>query len=142
MQDYLPENYLPHGPIQLIAASGLLGWLICLMVPFLFVFFIVANRRCNQRLRLIYLGLSFLPIFLGMVSTFASTMSVFHTIAVNPTATGSDLAAGIYIAYIPILMGAIVSGVSVFGACICMTIAKDDTSAQAEPTKGEAIHAA
>lgn len=124
---------LPAGPIQLIAASGLMGWLICLSSFLLFAVFIVTLVHRKQRLSLIYLGLSFLPMFLGMIGTFSGTMGAFAEHAHNPAANAADIAAGIYVSYMPILMGSMISAFSVFGACLCLAFAKGESVAPTTP---------
>ncbi len=73
-----------------------------------------------------FLGLSFVPFLLGMTGTFSFQMTAFGEIARNPSATAADLAAGIYMSSIPLLIGAFVSVLSVCVACLLMTAGKEE----------------
>ena len=61
----ITTQQLPHGPIQLLLASGLPGYLILLLALPLFLGSVVALVGKTPRWPVIMLGLSLLPLLLG-----------------------------------------------------------------------------
>lgn len=120
-------NAIPESALEMIAASGSPGFLILLWIPVLLVLFIIGILKRKDRFSFVYLCLSFIPFFTGMIGSFSGLTAAFGQIATNPQANASDLAAGVYVGLFPNMLGSAVSLLSIFGACFLLAFSKSAT---------------
>lgn len=96
-------------------------WVYCLVM---LVMFVVGLKKRTLSFVLMFLGVTFLPVFLALAHNCLLMAVGIGEIARNPTVNASDLVAGAYIQYAQSFIIYAVSFVFLLGAIILLAISK------------------